>query len=251
VRKRVIGAVIGVLALVFASVAYAQNQGTTGNTKTSINVTNISTKGGTKKKPTQHTKLRLVITSDTVNGQGQPATSTAIKTTLPKGWTFNTKKWPKKARCSLTQVNTDQSTKSCPKGSKVAGGVTKVDALGGSIKRTLNLSAYVLTNGDLGTFVETAPGEAPSVKRMLKGKISGRVWDPQIDAVVQEPVKGIPTGIRTLDFQFKNAKAKVKGKTIGFAQSTGCSGGSWTFQVQNTYRDGKGKPATDKVACKK
>jgi hypothetical protein len=251
VRKRVIGVIVGVLALAFASVAYAQNQGTAGNTKTSINVTGVSTKAGTKKKPSQKTKLRLQITSGTVNGQGQVATSTAIKTTLPKGWTWNSKKWPKKARCSAAKVNAAQSASVCPKGSKVASGKTNVDALGGKIKRTLLLEAYMLTDGNMGAFVQTAAGQAPAVKRMEVGKVSGRTWNVAIDKVVQEPVPGIPTGIRTLDFGFKNAKAKVKGKTIGFAQSTGCSGGSWTYTVQNTYRDGKGKPATDKVKCKK
>jgi hypothetical protein len=126
-----------------------------------------------------------------------------------------------------------------------------VDALGGQIKRTLLLEAYMLTDGNMGAFVQTAAGQAPAVKRMEVGKVSGRVWNVAIDKVVQEPVPGIPTGIRTLDFGFKNAKAKVKGKTIGFAQSTGCSGGKWTTTVQNTYRDGKGKPATDTVKCKK
>ncbi len=251
-RKRVIGVIVGVLALAFASVAYAQNQGTTGNTKTSIRVSGLSsTKGGTKKKPSQKTKLRLQIVSDTVNGQGQPATSTAIKVALPKHWTFNSRKWPKKARCSAAKANSAQSTSVCPPGSKVATGVTRVDALGGQIKRTLLLSAYMLTDGNMGAFVETAAGQAPAVKRMEVGKVSGRRWNVKIDKVVQEPVPGIPTGIRTLDFRFRNAKAKVKGKTIGFAQSTGCSGGSWTFTVQNIYRDGSGTPAKDKVKCKK
>ena len=250
-RKSVIGALVAVLALAFASVAYAIGEGTAANTQTSIAVSKVSSTGGTKKKPKQQPNIRLTIDSKTKSGTGQPATSTAIKTTLPSGWKFNTKSWPKAARCSAAKANAQQSAAACPKGSKVAGGSTLVFANGGGIKRTLSLSAYVLTDGNMGTFVSTAPGEAPAVKRMLIGKVSGGTWNVAVDKVVQEPVTGFPTGISVLDFKFSNATAKVKGKTIGIAQSTGCSGGSWTFKVQNTYRDGKGTPATDKVKCKK
>lgn len=252
-RKRMILALTGILALVLASVAYAQGprEGTAQNTKTAISVSGVSAKGGTKSKPKQQPKLRLVIDSTTVNGQGQPGTSTKIKSTLPKGWKFNTSKWPKKDRCSKAAANQKQNANACPKRSVVGSGLTNVDANNGGIKRTLKITAVVLTNGNLGAFVKSGAGEVPQVNRMLEGTIRGGVWDVSIDAVVQEPVQGFPTGIRKLDFRF-SGKTKVKGKTYGIAQSTGCSGGSWTFSVQNTYRTGgKGTPATDKVSCRK
>lgn len=270
-RKRVTVAAVAVLALVFASVAYAQErEGTQQNTQTSIAVSGLSsTKGGTKKKPKQQSKLRLVIDSKAINGAGQAGTSTSIKSTLPKGWTFNTKRWPASKRCSVQRVNVvDKSTKSCS-GGKVAGGITNVLANNGGIDCGLRLSAYVLKKESgvpanaMGTYVEGGPGvrvgglgECPvQVNRMLVGTIKGGVWNVKIDTAVQEPTPGFPTGIKQLDFRFNGKVTTGKGKkrkTYGIAQSTGCSGGSWTFRVQNTYRiGGPGKTATDSVKCKK
>ena len=147
--------------------------------------------------------------------------------TLPKGWSFNTKKWPKSQRCSKDKANKEQSAANCPAKSKVGGGSTTVWALGGpnatpkGIERKLTITAVVLTNGNLGAFVKSAAGSVPQVNKMLEGTIKGRVWNVAIDDTVQRPA-GIFTGIRVLDFKF-NGKTKVKGKTIGVTQSTGAA----------------------------
>jgi len=248
VRKRLIFAIVGVLALVCASVAYSQ--GNANTTTTQISFSGVSSKGGTKSKPKQQPKLNLKIDSQGTAPDGQPGTSTNIVSTLPKGWSFNTKKWPKSQRCSKAKANQEQSAAKCPAKSKVGGGSTQVWAVGGAIKRRLTITAVVLTNGNLGAFVKSAPTDNPQVNKMLEGSIKGGVWNVSFDDTVQRP-GGIFTGIRVLDFKF-NGKTKVKGKTIGVAQSTGCSGGKWTLKVQNTYRvGGKGKAATDSVKCRK
>ena len=121
--------------------------------------------------------------------------------------------------------------------------------INGTIKRTYTIRSYFLTNGTLGTWVQTPAGVSPVVNRMLGSKISGRKLTINIDKEVQEPVEGANTGILTLSFKLK-AKAKVKGKNRGAVETVGCKTGKWPFKVVSIERTGK-LSDTSTIKCKK
>ena len=81
-----------------------------------------STKSGTSKKP-KAVSFNLGITGGTKNGQGQPASSTSLNTTLPSGFKINSKSWPDSKSCDLKKMRAQKSFKApaCPKGVKPVG----------------------------------------------------------------------------------------------------------------------------------
>jgi hypothetical protein len=238
-RKTIIGALVGALVLAVPTTALAQ---TTMDTSLKVN----PAKAGTAKKP-KRVSLTLGIEGGTANGSGQPDTTTRLQTQLPKGIKWNGKLWPKAKRCSVARVNSGGSASACPKGSKIGKG--HVTALGGNgaVVEEIDLTAFVTSGGGLGLFLDA--DQPVSVKTMLEGKVRGRTIDVVIPANIQEPVPGVPTGIRTLTFTL-NGKAKVKGKTRGVLESSGCSGGKWTGKVTNVMRTGT-VTDTASVTCRK
>ena len=109
------------------------------------------------------------------------------------------------------------------------------------------MTAYVTTSGNLGLFLKA---DVPlSIRVMLEGKVKGNVINVAIPPQIQEPLPNVPSAIETLNFSL-TGKTKVKGKTRGVVESTGCSGGKWTLKFQNVMTDGS---LTDSksVSCKK
>jgi hypothetical protein len=254
-KKHVIGAMVAAISLIAAVAAYAVPA-----SQSTLKVTAAASpsKAGTKKKPKPVT-LDLTIAGGTVTGSGQPSTTTGFVVKLPKQWNLNSKKYAKKNRCSLEAANTAKSASACPKGSKIGSGTSQALAANGQITQNLLISAHVLTNGSVGFFLT---GSSPvSVAVMLEGKVSGRTINVAIPSNVQEPIPGLATGITLLKVKF-NGKTKVvktvkKGKkkvkknvTLGVIESTGCSGGKWTVNVTDTYRDGS-KNVSASAKCKK
>jgi hypothetical protein len=235
-RKMTVAAVLaGALAVSMTGVAYANINDTT------FDLTKFSAspaKSGTKKKP-KVVKLSLGVAGGTKSGTGQPSTSTALKITLPKGLKWNGKAWAKSKRCSVS-VRSDAS---CPKGSKI--GTGHVDAQALTALEQIDVTAYVLTNGNLGLWLEGTP---LPLNIMLEGKVKGNVLNVAIPLNVQEPAPGVPSAIKTLSFSL-NGKTKVKGKTRGVVESTSCSK-KWTLKFQNVMTDGS-LTDTASVACKK
>jgi hypothetical protein len=227
-RKVIIGgALAGALTLAMTTTALAQT-----TMETSLRVT--PSKAGTSKK-TKPVSLSLGIEGSTQTGTGQPDTSTSIRVQLPKGIKWNGKLWPSSKRCSVSRANAQGSFSVCPKGSRIGSG--HVTALGGngSVVEEIDLDAFVTTGGGLGTFL-TATQPLP-IAAMLEGKVSGQTINIAIPPNIQEPVTGVPTGIRTLNFTL-NGKTKVKGKTRGVLESSACSGGRWTAKITNVLRTG-------------
>lgn len=207
-----------------------------------------SNDAGTVKKPKNAT-LQLSINGDTKDGTDQPATSTGLNISLPKTWTLNSERWPKAARCSITKVNQDKNTSSCPKPSKVGAGRVIAKGAGGAVTRTLIVTAFVIKNGDLGFFIKNKEGESPQINEMIQGVTSGgNKINIKIPETIQEPIEGVPTGIVQLQFRLK-ATAKIKRKTTSIVQTTGCKQKKWKFTLVNIYRDGKNTD-TDTVTCK-
>jgi hypothetical protein len=233
------GALVGALTLALTTTALAQTQ-TTMETSLSIG----PAKAGTSKKP-KPVSLRLGI--EGASPTGQPDTSTAIRVQLPKGIKWSGKLWPSSKRCSVSRANAQGSFSVCPKGSRIGSG--HVTALGGngSVVEEIDLDAFVTTSGSLGTFL-TATQPLP-INAMLEGRVSGQTITIAIPPNIQEPVTGVPTGIRTLNLTL-NGKTKVKGKTRGVLESTACQGGRWTATITNVLRTGT---LTDKpsVRCRK
>ena len=236
-RKKTLAAVLtGAFAFSMVGVANAD----INNTTFDLSQFSVSpTKSGTSKKP-KPVSLKLGVKGGTKDGTGQPSTSTSLKITLPKGIKWNGKGWPNKKRCSPS-VRSDAD---CPKGSKI--GTGSVDAQALVTTEKITVTAYVLTNGNLGLWLEGTP---LPLNTMLQGKVKGQVITVGIPTNIQEPAPGVPSAIRTLSFSL-NAKTKVKGKTRGVVESTTCSGGKWTLKFQNVMTDGS---LTDSrsISCKK
>lgn len=235
-KKTLAAALTGALALSMVGVAQADINDTT------FDLSQFSAspaKSGTKKKP-KPVNFRLGVTGGTKSGTGQPSTSTTLKITLPKGLKWNGTAWPKGKRCAKN-VRSDSQ---CPRGSKIGGGTVNAQAL--VTTEMITTTAYVLTNGNLGLWLEGTP---LPLNTMLEGKVKGQVITVAIPLNIQEPAPGVPSSIRTLGFGI-NAKTKVKGKTRGVIESTGCSNGKWTLKFQNVMTDGS---LSDKrsVSCRK
>jgi hypothetical protein len=241
VRKKTVAvALAGALALSMTGVAYADINNTT------FDLSSFSAspaKSGTKKKPKPVT-LKLGVKGGTKDGTGQPSTSTALKITLTKGLNWNGKSWPKNKRCSGSKATMQRSDSVCPKGSKVGSGHT--DAVARGTKEPIDVTAYVLTNGNLGLWLEA---DVPlSIRTMLEGKIKGNAITVNIPQTIQEPLPGVPSAIEALNFGL-NGKTKVKGKTRGIIESTSCSK-KWSLKFQNVMTDGSLSDSAS-VACKK
>jgi hypothetical protein len=223
-KKTLAAALTGALALSMVGVAQADINDTT------FELSQFSAspaKSGTKKKP-KPVNFRLGVTGGTKSGTGQPSTSTSLKITLPKGLKWNGKAWAKGKRCAKN-VSSDSD---CPRGSRIGSG--NVDAQALSTTEKITVTAYVLTNGNLGLWLEGTP---LPLNTMLEGKVRGQVITVAIPVEIQQPVPGVPSSIRTLAFGL-NGKTKVKGKTRGVIESTGCTGGKWNLKFQNVVTDG-------------
>ena len=107
------------------------------------------------------------------------------------------------------------------------------------------MTAYVLTNGNLGLWLEGTP---LPLNTMLEGKVKGSGINIAIPLNIQEPAPGVPSAIKTLSFGL-NGKTKVKGKTRGVIESTSCAG-KWTLKFQNVMTDGSLSDSAS-AACKK
>lgn len=249
-RRYLAGALVGAITLGGAVAAWAVPA-----SQTTLQATFQpgSAKAGTAKKPRAAT-LRITIKGDTKDGTGQPATSTALNIGLPPQWRLNTERWPRKARCDITEANRQKSDSVCPKGSKVGAGSAIVQGgaseTGDGVTRTLIVTAHVVENGDLGFFVENKRGQTPAVALMIQGATSQRRRIAiKIPKNLQEPVTGVPTGIRLLQFRL-GGTAKAKGKRIGVVETTGCAKGKWRFGLQDVYRDGR-KSDSDTAKCRR
>jgi hypothetical protein len=228
------GALVGVLSFALVGAAFATN--TTMDTSLKVS----PTKAGTKKKP-RAAALNLGI--EGTSPSGMPGTTTRLKVALPKGFQWNGKRWPSKARCSASMATAKKSASVCPPGSKVGSGHVTAVAGNGSLVEEIDLTAFVTTAGNLGLFLKATSPVPLGV--MLEGKVKGRTIDVSIPTNIQEPVPGIATGIKTLRFKL-SGKAKIGGKSRGIVETTSCSG-SWKAKVTNVLRDGT---VTDSASAK-
>ena len=244
-RKTLCLALAAVLSLSLVATALAQ-RGDPANTTNKLTVKVSPSKSGTSKKP-KAVNFTLGITGGTKNGQGQPASSTSLNTTLPSGLKINTKAWASKNRCDLAKMRAQKSPASCPKASKVGAGTSIAKA--GSLTETIKVTAYVIKNGNVGFYLDGTPVK---LGKTLEGKVvkGGRGLNVVIDPDVYQPVPGLFTGITKLEVKF-TGKTKVKGKTRGSVESTKCpSSKKWNFVFQNVLLGGGKIDNKTSIACK-
>ena len=222
------GALVCALSLTAAAPAFATD------TVMDASLKATPAKAGTKKKPR---RVSLTLGIEGSSKTGQPSPTTRLKVTLPKGFTWNGKRWPAKKRCSASMATIRKTASVCPAGSKVGSGHVSAVAGNGTLTEEIDLTAFVTTGGNLGLFLDAT--QPVPLKVMLEGKVRGRTIDVAIPQNIQEPVPGVPTGIKTLRFSLGR----------GVVKSTSCPGRKWSAKVTNVLRDGSltEKPAT---ACR-
>ena len=244
-RKTLVVALAAVLCLSLVATALAQ-RGDPNNTTNKLTVKVTPNKAGTKKKP-KAVAFNLGIAGGTKDGKGQPASSTSLNTTFPSGFKINSKSWATKSRCNLATMRAQKSPNSCPKGSKVGSGVSVAKA--GSLTETIQVTAYALTNGNIGFYLL---GNPVPLNKTLEGKVvkNGRGLNVVIDPDVYQPVPGLYTGITKLEVKFK-ASSTSKGKKIGIIQTTKCpKSKKWGFTFQNKLLGGGTINNKASIACR-
>ena len=200
-KKTLAAALTGALAFSMAGVAYAD----INNTTFDLSSFSVSPgKSGTTKSPKPVT-FKLGVTGGTKDGTGQPSTSTSLKITLPKGLKWNGKAWATGKRCSKG-VRSDSE---CPRGSRIGSGTVDAQAL--SVTEKITVTAYVLTNGNLGLWLEGTP---LPLNTMLEGKVRKQVITvattrPARKAPVRDTVNNASSDIKkvvtTVSDSIKNA----------------------------------------------
>lgn len=226
------------------------------NTDVNLEIKTDSAQAGTQKRP-RINSVNLTLVGTTKNRMGQPGTSKSLELTLPKGWAWNAKKWPASKRCDIQKVIAAKSDSVCPKGSRIGAGKstatggadeTKPSGEGNGVNELIDVTAHVIKNGNLGFLLEGKPVAVSPP--MIEGKLIGRKLSVVIPPTVQEPVRGVATGITKLNTNF-NGTITVKGKRFGItSNSGGCIAGKWLFRGANVMRDGTVRD-TDTVKCRK
>jgi hypothetical protein len=252
-RKLVVAVAVCVGAMVVGALAVANPA---SDTQLDLTASAKPSKAGTKENP-RPVKLGLNLKSSTKSGTGQGETSDVLVITIPRQWIFNIKLWPKgaKNRCDAAKANSAKSDNVCPKKSKVGGTTVVALAGNGAVERNLLSGVYILTNGKLGLWVESKPGESPQVAQMIPSSFKGKSIRIPLPKEIKEPVAGLKSAIKQLVTKDENGKNapiggtfKRKGETRGLFESTGCPKGGWTVGFTKETPTGDVKD-TDKVPC--
>jgi hypothetical protein len=234
--RKIIGSLLaGALLLAMPGIALADHDDT--QMSVDFKTTSKSKQAGTKGKP-RPANLSIEMTQSTRSGTGQPASSAALNITLPKEFRFKGSTWPKKLRCDPLKANQVKSDSACPEGSSIGSGHVTATAGNGALKSEIDVRAYVTTSGDLGLWLTT---EQPlPINQMLIGKVSGgRKIKVAIPSNIQQPLVGVKSAIRVLQFSLKRG-----------VESTGCPKSKlWTLAFQNVYTHGS-TTDRDTTACR-
>ena len=253
-RKLVIGAAICACAMAAAALAVANPA---SDTVITMNATGSPSTSGTRSNP-RPVKLYFDLTSATRSGTGQGETSEVLVLGLPRQWRINLGIFPNgsRYRCSAARANAAKSDSVCPRRSKVGGTTVVALAGNGAVTRNLLSGIYVLTNGRLGLWVQSKPGEAPSVGQMLNASIRGKNIRIPIPKEVKEPIPGLRTAIKQLVTRNANgrraplgASFRYRGETRGLFESTGCPRGGWTVAFTKETLTGNVRD-TDRAPCR-
>jgi hypothetical protein len=251
-RIHLIGAAAAALLL---AIAVAAAYGNAPSSETTFDTTSKFTPrdAGTKNSPKAE-KVTLTQTGASDPAGRSPQTTTDVLIQLPSTLRWYGKKWARSKRCDADKANNAHSDSGCPRGSRIGSGHVKAsnsnETTGGKIDEEIDLTAYVLTDGSLGLWLEAT--KPVSITTMLVGKISRKNTriSVHIPDNVQQPIPGVPTGIETLNFTL-TGKTRSKGKTYGAISSIGCKRRKWVTKTTSLYRDGGRKSDNATSRCTK
>lgn len=228
------GALVGALLLAVPGSAFASHENTLMNL--SFSTSAKSRNAGTKANPNP-VNTNIELTQSTRSGTGQPETSTDLNITLPKQFRFRGKLWPRRLRCNPQKANQARSDSACPRNSRIGAGHVTATGGDGAFVEEIDVRAYVTTGGDLGLWLSAT--QPLPISEMLVGEVSrGRRIEVGIPTNIQEPLTGVKSSIRTLQFRL-NRTARVGGEAVGVVESIGCPANRrWTLAFQNVYQHG-------------
>jgi hypothetical protein len=239
VRKvHLIGAVVGVLALVTAAVATASDQFTqTANVKL------------TKKKVGKSTGISVALRStDPGEPGGKPKAASKIVIKLPKGSRINTKA---SAQCNISEE--DVIAGKCPAKSLIGKGQAKANAAPLIPSTTEDVKAYVSKGGIKLLLTDNAADPAQGQTIVLNATVTKK----GVITVTVPELQPVPNLFVVLtDFTLKtNPKSKGKGKkkiNLITTPTTCKKSKGWVSTTSFTYADGSAKDVIKtKQACSK
>jgi hypothetical protein len=250
-RKLIVGAVIGVLALALAAIAMGAT------------VQNY-TQTFTAKKPSKSTGTSFSTDSTDEANTGrnkQPKRTTNFDITFPKGTVVNYKAVK---TCSATEedfTNAENPDDACP-GAKIGNGDVKARL---PINGTDDLTGTVTAYNGKGKLLLWVVVQSPIGNQTLL--ITGKLKSSKKSTTLKTPVPPscVPPGIPTNDckdgegnpqyailtsFTLKT-KAFKKGKLIYMATPAKCTGKKWTFNAAIKYDDGSTVKKSSDTKCSK
>jgi uncharacterized low-complexity protein/predicted Zn-ribbon and HTH transcriptional regulator len=256
-RKLLVGALMGVLALAVTAIAVAESE-QSGTTTQNYSQTYSAKKGKTATGTTFETSSTNSA-NDEQNKQPKRVTNFDIK--FPAGSKINNKAVPActAGEAEFNQVNNPDEA--CPKGSKIGGG-TVAARLPYPNTAELNgtVTAYNAKKGLLLYVVIQAPGAAQTL--VLKPKFSGLTLKTAV------PVTCVPPGTAENGCKANDGKeyaavltafklkTKVAGSGKGKKKKTlittppKCAKGGWDFSAAIKYADGTSVKIPTKSPCK-
>jgi hypothetical protein len=237
--KRVcaLSAAIAVIALIGAGSAHA-----------AVNLTaSVSpSKSGTPDNPTPASvQVTAKISGAAIGAPDGSGATKSAEAKLPYPLLFNPVAFP---ACDADQVR----TRRCSSNAQIGSG-TLTGAAAGGIVQKLKLTAY---NGKGYAILLRVEGSTPlRIDAVVRGTIRSSDDGPygmslllEVPENLQQPVSGVFATVT--DFSLKvDKKRKIKGKTVSFLSTAGCTGGRWPFAATVTYRGGTSETGTTSARC--
>ncbi|MBJ7521971.1 MAG: hypothetical protein JHC84_19885 [Solirubrobacteraceae bacterium] len=234
-----------VCALSIATIAMAAIGAGSAHAAVSLSASVSPTKAGTPENPRPASvNVSAKITGADVGAVDGSSATQSIEAKLPYPLLFNPVAFP---ACDAAQVR----ARTCPSAGKIGTGKVVGQAAGGIVQQ-LKLTAF---NGKGYRLLLLVEGSSPlRIDSVLQGTIrsgEGQYGMSLLNEVpdnLQQPVPGVFTTVT--EFQLKvDAKRKIKGKTVSYIATAGCSGGKWPFEATVTYRGGKTESGRASARC--
>lgn len=237
-RACALSATIAVVAALGAGSAHAA---------VNLNASVSPSNSGTPDKPTPASvNVTAKISGATIGAPDGSGATKSIEAKLPYPLLFNPVAFP---ACDADQVR----ARRCSSGARIGAGKV-VGAAAGGIVQNLKITAY---NGKGYALLLHIEGSSPlRIDSVLRGTIRsgdgqyGMSLLNEVPENLQQPVAGVFTTVT--EFSLKvDKKRKIKGKTVSYISTAGCSGGRWPFQATVTYRDGRTESGSTSSRCTK
>ena len=244
-RKLIVAALVGCLALAVSAVAYAET------------VQNYSQTFTAKKTKTSTGTSFSTDSTDEANPKNQqPNRVTNFDITFPKGTKINYKAIP---ACKATEdefASANDPDDACPKGSKIGTGTVKARLPFESEDLTGTVDAYNAKNALL-LFVQVQSplgNQTLLIKGSLKGillktTVPRNCIPPGIPSNDCKDAQGTPQDAILTEFKLKTKKAGTKKKPFMQTPATCPSSGDWVFKAKLTYGDKTTASKTAKSPC--